>query len=154
MGWRDWFRSRPPDEPDPDTVVDPVFGPVVPDDEGIWVRKGVEFLPGLPPVSVSVPGDDSGPSATAREAYLELRRRYPELTASVAEKLFDRSNAGYRRYGVVDAAGLWPHARLRRVSVFATGSGFELGYDLPWGGGHSYDVVIEGWRAVSVACNG
>ncbi len=82
MGLFDWFR-RPQriqlPVSDPDTLIDPVFGPDVPDDEGIWFSLGmVVYREELPSVEVSVPVVDAGPSEPARVVFRELRRLYPE----------------------------------------------------------------------------
>lgn len=159
MGLFTWLKRREPGKQpqDPHGVADPVFGFVVPDDEGIWVGEDLVFEPGTWPVGIWVVGDDSGPSPESRGVLEELRRRYEGLGPSIARRLFeDYGPVRYRRFSATTADDYRRFARLTCVRIYETEPRpvLELVFTLPWDPQHEYDILIEGWEVVRSTCNG
>jgi hypothetical protein len=108
--WFFWFRDSPvPTETV--LVTDPLFGQMeqVDDDPPVWISHEVDFAPGIPTITLCLPGDDTGPSQGARDLFVDLRRRFPDVWPTIRNRLLLRRGVR-ERYSDNDDEGfvcLW-----------------------------------------------
>lgn len=155
LGWlSDWWNYDPPS--DLETIDDPVFGELyvndTDDEHGyLWAKNNFQFLPNLKVDYLSVPGDENGASAHAREMYLQLKERYSTLTKQIVSELFTLSDSRFnQKHNIASAEEYCRMARLHEIIISEPGGeiDLELGYRLPQDPEHTYMVSWKDWRKI------
>jgi len=148
--------------------VDPVFGPL----KGEWVEyRGDRYICWLASAlftghgeeaEIRIFSDDSGPTESQRELFVEFKQRYPELRKLIEEPLA-REYESIRQSWQLDsppltsASEIWNVARLFAIEINQEdrrNSDLALDHSIDWDAGHELNVAITDWQVAEVMLEG